>query len=217
MVPIYTARGFIPFSIEVGEDYPGFAQEMATLLSSGFEELVTETLVTGSGSNEPTGLVTALLANTNVQVNVTTNGLISATNVNVVFEKPRDRYRAKGTWLMSPGISDQVAGFAAGTGFNPSFFTVDLTGVVQSLRTRPVRTSVYMSDSTNVDADVCVFGDFNQYLYANRTGMNVELLPLVVDGSSGRPTGQRGWFAYARHGAASINDEGFVLLKNKSS
>ena len=32
IVQVYMARGFIPYSIEVGQDYPGFADEMPTLL-----------------------------------------------------------------------------------------------------------------------------------------------------------------------------------------
>ncbi|MGH2929344.1 MAG: phage major capsid protein, partial [Solirubrobacteraceae bacterium] len=30
-IPVYAARGFVPYSIEVGQDYPGFADEMAML------------------------------------------------------------------------------------------------------------------------------------------------------------------------------------------
>ena len=32
------ARGFIPYSIEVGQDYPGFASEMSQLLAEGYDE-----------------------------------------------------------------------------------------------------------------------------------------------------------------------------------
>src|ERR1019366_5988810 len=39
-VPVYMARGFIPYSIEVGQDYPGFADEMAMLLGQGFVDLL---------------------------------------------------------------------------------------------------------------------------------------------------------------------------------
>jgi predicted phage gp36 major capsid-like protein len=35
-----------------------------------------------------------------------------------------------------------------------------------------------------------------------------------VDVTNNRPTGQRGWFAYARIGGNSVNDLGFRLLVN---
>ena len=44
--------------------------------------------------------------------------------------------------------------------------------------------------------------------------MSVELVPTLFDVTTNRPTGQRGWFAYARIGAGSVNDLGFRLLCN---
>jgi predicted phage gp36 major capsid-like protein len=44
--------------------------------------------------------------------------------------------------------------------------------------------------------------------------MSIEQVPLLV-GASRRPTGQRGIFAWARHGADSINDLGFRILQNQ--
>ena len=55
-VPVYTARGFIPYSIELGMDYPGFADEMSMLLGQGFLDLVARATMVGSGSACPTGL-----------------------------------------------------------------------------------------------------------------------------------------------------------------
>ena len=49
-VPVYKAAGFIPYSIEVGEDYPGFAAEMRRLLDAGYIDLVAAQSATGSGS-----------------------------------------------------------------------------------------------------------------------------------------------------------------------
>jgi HK97 family phage major capsid protein len=48
-IPVYAARGFIPYSIEVGQDYPGFADEMSALLSQGFVNLLAKGTMTGSG------------------------------------------------------------------------------------------------------------------------------------------------------------------------
>jgi predicted phage gp36 major capsid-like protein len=43
--------------------------------------------------------------------------------------------------------------------------------------------------------------------------MNVEFIPHVFDGN-GVPKGQRGWLAWARVGADSVDDNGFRLLQN---
>jgi predicted phage gp36 major capsid-like protein len=51
-------------------------------------------------------------------------------------------------------------------------------------------------------------------LVAQRAGMSLELVPHLF-GANQRPTGQRGWFASARHGFDSVNDLGFRLLQNQ--
>ena len=56
VVPVYMARGFLPYSIEVGEDYPGFAESCATLLAQGALDLLATANATGSGSSQPTGV-----------------------------------------------------------------------------------------------------------------------------------------------------------------
>ncbi len=43
-------------------------------------------------------------------------------------------------------------------------------------------------------------------------GMSVELVPLLFHTATNFPSGQRGWFAYARIGGNSVNDVGFRLL-----
>jgi len=78
-VTVFMARGFIPFSIEIGQDYPGFASEMQALLSAGYDELLVDKFTRGSGTGEPKGILTCLSANTNVRVRAATNvGAISA-------------------------------------------------------------------------------------------------------------------------------------------
>jgi HK97 family phage major capsid protein len=67
--------------------------------------------------------------------------------------------------------------------------------------------------NTTDTSGYAVVGDFSNYVIARRGGMAVELVPNLV-GTNHRPTGQRGWFAYARIGGGSVNDLGFRLLVN---
>jgi HK97 family phage major capsid protein len=71
----------------------------------------------------------------------------------------------------------------------------------------------YMTDLTSTaHTNVAVVGDFRNYVIARRSGLNVELVPTLFDVTNNRPTGQRGWFAYARIGGGSANNQGFRLL-----
>jgi len=117
--------------------------------------------------------------------------------------------------VMSHSVGDQVATF--GNANNLSFVTVDLTSVVQTLRTRPVEMSSYFpSYSTTSGAyDLAVVGNFAEdFIVVDRVGMSVELVPHLLDQVTGRPSGQRGWFAFARHGANTLVDDSFRLLVN---
>ena len=72
-VTAHMARGYIPYSIEFGMDYPGAASELGRLLEVGYDDLLATKLSQGTGTNEPWGIFVALDANTNAEVVVTTN------------------------------------------------------------------------------------------------------------------------------------------------
>jgi len=217
VVNVHEARGFIPFSIRVGQDYPGFAEEMSKLLAEGYDELQANkhAVGAGDGSNEPYGILTALDANTNVEVVVTTDGSFGGVDISKVWGALPDRYKANSTWVMSTDVGDEVSAF--GNGNNPSFFTTDLTGVIEKIKNRPIEWSSYFPafTATTGASNLAVVGDFRNYLIAQRVGMTVEFIPHLFDQATGRPSGQRGWFAYARDGADSINDLAFRLLQNQ--
>jgi hypothetical protein len=49
---VYKARDWIPWSIEIGHDYPGFADEIAQLLAAGYHEQLALKLTVGSGDTD---------------------------------------------------------------------------------------------------------------------------------------------------------------------
>jgi HK97 family phage major capsid protein len=215
-IPVYTARGFIPYSIEVGDDYPAFAAEMRRLLDAGYIDLVAQQTITGSGSSSPTGVFTALDANTNVEVVVTTDGAFGAVDVLKAWKSLPERYRANATWIMNTDVENEIRTFAAGA--DSAYYTVDLSaGGIGTLFGRPIRTTDYAPEFTGTTgaANILVVGDFSNFVVAQRAGMSVELIPHLFGTGNGRPTGQRGWFATARHGFDSVNDLGFRLLQNQ--
>jgi HK97 family phage major capsid protein len=211
VVDVYTARGFIPYSIEVGEDYPGFATEMRRLLDQGYIDLVAKQTIDGT---TPVGIFTALDANTNVEVVVTTDGAFGAVDLLKVWKSLPERYRSRATWIMHTDVENEIRSFGNG---NDAYYSVNLAaGGLGSLFGRPVRTTDYAPEFTGTTgaANILVVGDFSNFLVAQRAGMSVELVPHLFDVTANRPTGQRGWFAYARHGFDSVNDSGFRLLQN---
>lgn len=220
-VLVHMARGFIPYSIEVGQDYPSFAAEMAGLLAEGYDELLVDKFTRGSGTGEPKGILTALSANSSVRVKAATAGAIGAADPYAVWKAVPQRFRRNASWLMSVGVNNAIAQLGAANVYHA--YTVGLAdNQVEKLRNRPVYESPYMPDTTTFTTateGMAVVGDFSNFVVARAGGMSVELIPQLfqqVTAGSGPavPTGQRGWFAYARIGSNSVNDLAFRLLVN---
>ena len=218
-VLVHMARGFIPYSIEVGMDYPGFASEMGTLLAQGYDELLVNKFTIGSGTNEPKGILTAISATSGDRVKVTTGGSIGAPDPYAVWKSLPQKYRRNASWLMSVGVNNAIRQIGAANVFHG--YTVNLPeGWADQLFNRPVYESAYMPDSTSWTTTAegqAIVGDFSNFVIARNGGMSVELVPQLfqqVTAGTGPavPTGQRGWFAYARIGSDSSNTAGFRLL-----
>jgi HK97 family phage major capsid protein len=218
-VLVHMARGFIPYSIEVGMDYPGFASEMSTLLAQGYDELLVNKFTIGSGTGEPKGILTAISAVSGDRVKVTTGGSIGAPDPYAVWKALPQKYRRNASWLMSVGVNNAIRQIGAANVFHG--YTVNLPeGWADQLFNRPVYESAYMPDTTTWTTTAegqAIVGDFQNFVVARNGGMSVELVPQLfqqVTAGTGPavPTGQRGWFAYARIGSDSSNTAGFRLL-----
>ena len=218
-VYVHMARGFIPYSIEIGQDYPGFASEMSNLLAAGYDELLVDKFTQGSGTGEPKGILTAISATSADRVKVTTGGSIGAPDPYLVWKALPQKYRRNASWLMSIGVNNAIRQIGAANVFHG--YTVNLpAGWADQLFNRPVYESAYMPDTTTFTTTAscqAIVGDFSNFVIARNGGMSVELVPQLfqqVTAGTGPavPTGQRGWFAYARVGSDSSNTAGFRVL-----
>jgi HK97 family phage major capsid protein len=211
-ITIRTARGFVPISLEARMDAPNVANEVGTLLAQGKDDLEAVKFITGaSGSNEPIGIVTALTGTSSVVTSTTTDTFAIA-DIYKVYNALPARYRARAAWLANNLIYTLSRQFDTGGG----------AGLWAQLgQDRPqelVGRTVYEAEAmdgviTALAANpVLIFGDFQNYIVADRVGTTVDFIPHLFDTSTGRPTGQSGWFAYYRVGADSVNDAGFRML-----
>jgi HK97 family phage major capsid protein len=219
-VTVHMARGFIPYSIEVADDYPGFAAEMASLLAEGYDELLVDKFTRGSGSGEPQGILTAISATSADRVKVTTGGSIGAPDPYLVWKALPQRYRRNAEWLMSVGVNNAIRQIGAANVFHG--YTVNIPeGWADQLFNSPVYESPYMPDTTTwtTTAEVAaIVGDFgNGFAIVRNGGMSTEFIPHLFQQQTaaagvGFPVGQRGIFAHARIGSGAINTAAFRAL-----
>ncbi len=208
------AQAFVPFSIEVGMDWQSMDSDVAMLFADAKDRLEGAAFATGagSGSNQPTGIVTELAGGAS-EISSATTDTFAVADVYSTFETTPPRHRSRGSWLANIGIINDIRQFATANNYHG--FTVDLTAAgIPQLLGSPVYETSDMDGTVNATADnyVLIHGDFSQYVVVDRIGMSVELVPHLFATGNNRPSGQRGFYAFWRVGAGSVNDNAFTLL-----
>jgi HK97 family phage major capsid protein len=207
-IPLNKAQGFVPISIEALQDEANVTTEVARLLAFGREELEATKFISGTGAGEPTGIVTALTG-TVAELTQGSNTL-PLTSVYGLDNGLPARYRMNASWLGHRAIYNVVRQFdtAGGAGM-----WVQLQGDQPAqLLGRSTYEAEAMTSAVTTGSRNLIYGDFSNYVIADRVGMTVEFIPHLV-GTNRRPTGQRGWYAYYRVGADSVNDGAFRMNK----
>lgn len=217
-IPIYKATGFVPISIEALEDAENVTTEVARLLAFGKDVLEAAAFTTGTGTGQPTGIVTAL-AGTASEVPASVAETFSADDVYGMDSSLPARYRANASWLANRAIYNQIRQFDTQGGAQLwERIGADVPG---QLLGRPAYEAENMASGfdASVDADnhLMIYGDFDNYVIADRIGMTVEFIPHLFHTTTNLPKGQRGWFAYYRVGADSVNDAGLRMLNVETS
>jgi len=212
-ISIYKAAGFVPISIEAMQDEANVTQEVGRLLAFGKDTLEATTLATGTGSAQPFGIVTAL-AGTASEINAAADDTFAIADVRSVYNALPGRHRAGASWLANNSIYTLIRAFDTGGGGG---FWANLNGDrPEQLLGRDVLECEGMDGVVTttgaVSNFILIFGDFSNFVIADRIGMTVEFIPHLFHTTTNRPSGSRGWYAHARMGADSVNDDAFRLL-----
>lgn len=212
-VPVHKAAGFVPISIEALEDEANVTQEVAKLLAFGKDTLEAAAFTTGSGSGQPTGLVTALAGGSS-EIAVTTAETFAAADIYKLDNALPARYRANASWVANRAIYNLVRNFDTGGG--AQMWERIGADVPPMLLGRPALEAEDMDGAFNTAATannyIAVYGDLQSYVIADRVGMTVEFIPHLFATGNNRPSGSRGWYAYYRVGADVVNDAALRLL-----
>lgn len=218
-VPVSKPQAFIQASIEAFDDVAALTNDVLMILGDARDRLEGAGHATGTGSNnQPTGIFTALDANTNVEITSTTAATIGLVDLQTVYRSVPVRWRGKGTWVMNPVYLLAIQ--ALGTALSASYTTNLSEDLTRRLIGRPVVESddaPSTQTTTALDNEVA-FGDFSNYLIVDKVGStSIEFLPHLFNTANNLPDGRRGFYMHWRTGADSINDSAFRLLQDKTS
>lgn len=208
-IPVVKAQVFVPVSHEVQADASGLANQIANMIAFEKDRLESVAFVTGSGSGEPTGIITALTGGSSVVASLTTDTFALA-DVYALDAALPARFATNGSWLAHRAIYNKMRQFDTAGGAALWGHLADARN--PGLLGRPDYVAEAMDPSITALSDnlVLLFGDFQNYVIADRIGTTISYIPHLF-GANGRPTGQSGWHAYFRVGADSVNDSAFRL------
>jgi HK97 family phage major capsid protein len=212
-IPNYTARGFVPISIEALEDEQNVTQEVGRLLMGGKNDLEASAFITGTGSGQPTGIVTALVGGSSV-VNAATDDTFALADVYTLQGSLPARYRPDATWMANNLIYNKVRQFdtAGGNGLWAQLGDGRPSVLLGRTAIEAEAMDGTITTSGAVHNYALLFGDFSNFVITDRIGVSVEFIPHLFHTSNNRPSGQRGWYAYYRTGSDSVNDGAFRML-----
>ena len=208
------ADAFIPFSFQAWEDWDGAESELMVLFQDYKDVLEESAFTKGSGSAQPYGIVTAL-ASTTSWVSCATNSSFTSADLFSLKQALPARFKGRASFVMNEAYNDRIRQFGTSDG---ALYTVDLTeGDAPRILGKPAYLSTTMSSAlSNVTQSVAVYGDFQNFLIADRIGLAVEFVPNLFHTGANRPSASRGLLAHWRVGADSIVDGAFRLLMNQA-
>lgn len=202
-------QGFIPFSVELGQDWGSLQSEMAVMLSDAKDTEEATSFVTGNGVGlNPGGIVGSLAAGSVVLT--VANDAFSVADVYKLEEALPPRFRARARFLANRAIYNKVRQFDTSGG--ASLWVRLIDGLGNELVGYPAHEASVMESAITDTKQILLFGDFKHFLIVDRLGMSIELIPHLF-GANGRPTGQRGIYAIWRNNSVILVDNAFRLLE----
>lgn len=201
---------YVPGSFEVWQD-TGLQSRLPELIGEGFDLAEAGAFVSGSGSDAPKGIVTAISATAGSTVTATTRGSFGSVDLFAVVDALPVRYEDSATWLANKKTFSTIRQWSSGS--TGSLFFADLgSAAPANLLEFPYVKAADVASATTSGTVLMILGDFSQYLIYDRLGTTVEFDPIVVN-TNGLPTGQRALIAHKRVGADVADVNGFRFLK----
>jgi HK97 family phage major capsid protein len=207
------ASSFVSLSYETLQDRPDVVSEIADLIQEGKDTLEEAQFSVGVGTTVyPLGM---FVKNTFTVKETITDNTFAVADLDATEAALPIRHRADAVWMLSRAVIRIIQGwetaygkyFASTLGYpavgelgqNPGGNTgLNLLGYpVWETPSAPVTV-------TGDDTIVGILVSPKNYMILDRVGMNVELIPNLVD-AAGLPTGQRGILALWRNTAKALN------------
>lgn len=206
------AHVFVPFSIEVGQDWVTLGQEMARVLADSKDQLEASKFLTGlgHGSNQPQGLIAA--GGATAVVTTATTATFAVADLYSLEQSLPERWQPRASIVANRATYNKIRQFDTAGGANmwvqlQDQYPPGLLGYPS------YNWSNYANTTTTSGSTILTLGDFSQYVIAERVGMQVELVQHLFGASNRYPIGARGFYAFWRNTGGPLTANAFKSLK----
>lgn len=220
---VVRAQCFVPVSFELAQDWPAVQSELASLISDAKDDLEATKFTTGSGTGEPTGIITGATS-TQAASGVASFAIADLYALEQALG-PRFRPRASmvanrftinkvrqfdtaggsGVWALGPNRGQLGYGLQNGAFTQNADLQAEILGY-------PVYEDTAMASALTTGSKILVMGDFRYFLIVDRVGMDIEVIPHLFGATNRFPTGQRGIYAYWRNNSTVLSTAAFKVL-----
>ncbi|MEV6847623.1 phage major capsid protein [Actinoplanes sp. NPDC051411] len=207
-IPVHAGDVDVPYSYEVEMDAVNFRSELASVMQDAANQLQAAAYTTGSGSGQPTGIITAL-AGTASEINSGGSEALAAADVFTLQNALPARFSPRAQWMANLATINTLRQMETTNGALkfPELADGRLLG-------RAMNENSNMDGSVNAAATasnyLLVYGDFSNFVIVDRLGSTIEILPGY--GANRRPTAQRHAFLFFRTGSDVTVANGFRML-----
>jgi HK97 family phage major capsid protein len=198
------------------EDVSNLADDVSRLFSDARANLEASLFCTGTGSSQPTGVMTAVSAVTASRVSPATGGTLASGDIFTVNQSLPPRFRenpsARRAWVANLTVINKIRQFGTASTYT-TFVNNAFDNTPPTLLGDELIEGSPLSSSITTGQDVLLYGDFSRYYIVDRIGPTVEFVPNVFDQATGRPSGTRAWLFHWRVGASCADTNAFRDLR----
>jgi HK97 family phage major capsid protein len=204
-------------------DDTNFGEQLPGLLADARDRLESAAFATGSGTNQPLGVVAALGTGSRVAPTATGTAFNGTASIPDVYNlqaalPPRFRNSRNVGWIANiiainkVRALDQYGGSAFWANFG-SDTPEQLLGKSIYEASDMNATMTGASGATGTGSVTLLFGDWQQFIVVDRVGVSMLYEPLIKGASNAQlPTGQAGWYMFWRTGSSVSTTAAFRYL-----
>lgn len=212
-IDLAKGQAWIPYSIEVGMDYPNLVGELTTLLADARAVVDATQFLSGSGTDAPKGVLTGL-SSTSWRVQTTTTAVTAIGDIYALLQGVPARFRTSTVVAAHPTVWDIVYRFTGGNSAEP-LLLADRGGPL--LGKEKFEWSTMSTGTTTTGQKIMIAGDWKTgFQIADRIGATVEPVQQVFAGATPgpyTPIGARGLYFYWRTGSTVVSSTANAPLR----